>query len=412
MAQAVVELCQKEYQLDVRAQLAGNTLSVLLPAGDLFESPVAMEPGADLAALSQQLKFSAKGLDQLQHVALVVRRVVLSTDAPIEFYVVTLRDAVGGQMELKWLGHVLDLKRLSLLDISQGEFLKYRALIYSQAIPTQAALTTVRQLFEDLRHREPVPVIARHFAPQADLKSLLPFLLQNVVVAVRPGEGLATLADTRARQIDERIVLVFARLLIPTQGVPAVREEGAYFVVETGEFRAGVRQIIPVLVRPVPHPSYGRWVIPPDLAAYGVPERWSEDDWYVEPVALPQFLADQVARRVRMDFGGKTGAPALGLAADYEDEAFEFQFRFGAPPRPAPPRPAARPAVVPDPTTPEGFATIIAQTTAQVVHNYRFKEFKKVTITDVDSGAAWVVSAEQLPLYRRRAAPLPSPLSP
>lgn len=407
VVEALVELCRKEYSMEIQAVLQGATLTVLLPARRLFETPVALTHDADLQALNQQLKFSSEGVDQLQDVALAVRRVLLSTDAPIDFYIVMIRDAEAGQLELRWVGHVLDLKRLSAFDISQGEFLKYRAVIYFRAVPAALARQTVQQLFDDLRERAPVAAIARHFAPQADLQSLLPFLLQQLAPAVRQGggTGMATLAELKARQIGPETVLVFVRALVPTPGAPPVREQGYYFVVETSEVRGAIRQLIPVAVRSRPHPAFGRWAVPMELTRFGSPERWPDQALFAEEVSLPAFLIEQVIRRVRLDVGSRPGMPSVALAGEYRDETLHFQFRM-TPSATSPATPPANQAVVPDPATPHGFATVIAQTAAQTVRSYTFTAFKAVAIEHLDSDTAWSVPAAQLPLYRRRAVPL------
>ena len=186
---AIVDLCQREFQLTVQARLLGGTVGVRLDAHNFFESPVTVTPDMDPQALNQQLRFSPEGVEQLQHVALVVRRVVFSTDAQIKFYQVIVRDADGGQIELHWIGHVLDLKRFNAMDISQGEFLRYRSVIFFRVIADRSARRVVEQLFEDLRNRAPVATISRHFSPRADANAILPFLIQNLVPSSRPGEG-------------------------------------------------------------------------------------------------------------------------------------------------------------------------------------------------------------------------------
>lgn len=404
VAQAVVDLCRREYQMDVQAALKESTIAVFLKAPHLFEAPVALAPDADPQLLTQQLKFSAGGLEQLQHVALVVRRVIVSTDAPIEFYLVIIRDADQGQVELHWLGHILDLKRLNAYDISQGEFLKYRAVIYFRPVAVPLARRTVESLFEDLRQRAPVPVISRHFSPQADPKTILPFLIQNLVPASRPGQGMATLADVKARQIGPDTVLVFARTLVPVSDAPLVREQGYYFVIHATELRGLIQHLVPVGANPPGGAAPGRWAIPEAFVQYGPPDQWPEDAFFAEPVRLPKFLAEQVARRVRLDVGGQPGMAGLAISADYADGAFRFQFRLGGPadPKSAAPFRGRRP----DPATPQGLATVIAQTAAQVLHSYEFTQFQQVAITDVESGGAWVVPAAQMEAFRSRAATL------
>lgn len=415
VAQAVVDLCRREYQMDVQAALQGSTISVFLKAPQLFETPPAFTPETDPQTFNQSLKFSAKGMDQLQHVALVVRRVILSTDAPIEFYLVVIRDADQGQVELHWLGHILDLKRLNAYDISQGEFLKYRAVIYFRPVATKLARQTVESLFDDLRRRAPVPVISRHFSSQADPHAVLPFLIQNLVPASRPGQGMATLADVRARQIADDLVLVFARTLVPVEdGAPAasgsgaatfrspVREQGYYFLVHVVELRGLIQRITAVMPAAQPG-SPGRWAVPDDLAPYGAPDQWPEDAFYAEQVDLPQFLAEQVARRVRLDVGTRPGVTDVAVNGEYDQGVFQFQFRVG----PETPEPAAVPAPSqPTSETPQVVATAIARAAATVFHAYDFKSFDRVTINDVGSGGNWIVPASQLMTYRNRATVL------
>ncbi|MBI4227782.1 MAG: hypothetical protein HY600_05900, partial [Candidatus Omnitrophica bacterium] len=403
VAQAVMDLCRREYQMDVQATLHGSTIAVFLQAPGLFETPVSITPETDPQTLTQSLRFSAGGMDQLQHVALVVRRVILSTDAPIKFYLVVIRDADQGEVELHWLGHILDLKRLNAYDISQGEFLKYRAVIYFRPVASALARRTVQQLFEDLRRRAPVPEISRHFSSQADPRAILPFLIQNLVPASRPGQGMATLAEVRARQIGPDTVLAFARALVPTSESPLVQEQGYYFLVQAAEFRGLVQRIVPVRLSEGPAPR-GRWDIPAEFAPYGPPDQWTGETFFVEPVQLPQFLAEQVVRRVRLDVGAQPGVIGLAVNGEFVDGAFQFQFRLGVAADMPPAPPARRPDLRPE--SPQGVATAIAHTAASVFHAYDFTQFERVTINDVDSGGAWVVPAAELAAFRSRATAL------
>lgn len=406
VAAAVVEICRREFQLAVQARIDGPTLAVLFEAHHLFEGPAVIAPDTDLTTLNQAVHFSAEGMEAFQHVSLAVRRVVISTDAPLQFYLIIIRDADAGQVELRWLGHILDLKRLNAYDISQGDFLKYRAVIHFRAVPIVAAVRTVRQLYQDLQARAPVGTIARHFAPRADLRSLLPFLLRHVVPAAGPGDGIATLAEVTGRPLDDETVLVFARTLVPTDGVPPVREQADLFVVSVRDVRGTIERVIPLPMRQPPQPALGRWVAPAEFVQYGAPDRWAPEALFVEPMDLPTFLAEQMARRVRVDWGDRPGMAGLAVAAEYAAPAFHVQFRLGGPAGAARAvGPAPGTPVVPDPTTPEGFAAVVARTAAEVVRNYDFRAFERVTITDVQSGVSWSVPADRLPRYRHRAVP-------
>ncbi|MBI4313639.1 MAG: hypothetical protein HY594_02360, partial [Candidatus Omnitrophica bacterium] len=326
---------------------------------------------------------------------------------------VIIEDADSGQLEFHWIGSVLDLKRLSAMDISQGDFLKYRSSVYFRAAPAWLCKQAVEQLFEDLRNRAPIPKIAKHFSPQADLRSLLPFLIQNLT-PTESGEGPASLADVKALQISEDGALVFARMLLPVDqaGTSTVREQGYYFLFDVGELNALIRRV--VLISSSPVGNQNRWEIPPEFVRHGSPQQWSDQNWFAEPIGMPRFLAHQIARRVRYDLGSLPEMSGFGIAGEFLENEFHFQFRLAQMAQPGALAPAAlakkrdKETKKLDPKTPEGLAGLIVQTAAQVIHSYEFKNFKGLSVVDAESGKSWQFKADQLDIYRRKPVPLPS----
>jgi hypothetical protein len=125
--------------------------------------------------------------------------------------------------------------------------------------------------------------------------------------------------------------------------------------------------------------------LPPRYRSLGDPAHW-KDFFYLKPVSLPQFLTDQIAKRVRAKF--------KPLDAQSK-EALNDKKRV-------------RPPV---PATSEDVTRALVETAAYVVKSYRFRDFDKVSITDLMKKTRWEVPAATLPLYQQKNAPKLVPIS-
>ena len=109
----------------------------------------------------------------------------------------------------------------------------------------------------------------------------------------------------------------------------------------------------------------------------GSPEHW-EDSFYLEPLSLPVFLADQIAKRAMTEF--KPVDPESPKAASLKL------------------------------STAEEVARALLDATTYVVKSYDFKDFQEITVVDALKGTRWAVPAAELPLYQRRNSPVLKPV--
>lgn len=109
LSESVKELCKIEYNLDVDVSLIGSTLAIYLPTSDLFDVT---------------LNLSEKAQDKIQDVLLSASRVVLSTDADIQFYCIITQDIKLPEIQLIIIKYTDDVKRAFYRDISRGEYFK------------------------------------------------------------------------------------------------------------------------------------------------------------------------------------------------------------------------------------------------------------------------------------------------
>jgi len=105
--ESIIDLCKKEYGVDVEVKITGNTIGVYIPIKDLVDS---------------SLGISQSALRKVDDVVMSVSRVALSTDADFNFYVVVAQDPEMPELELVIIRYVEDVKRFLLSDISRGEY--------------------------------------------------------------------------------------------------------------------------------------------------------------------------------------------------------------------------------------------------------------------------------------------------
>lgn len=401
VAESLVKLCREEYHLEVKAQVAKTTLGVLATIPGLIDelmrqaaladsvvpSPVLVE--GNYAQDRFQFQFLATGTfsrvkkreesrkkrgeeqseasKALDHVSTAIHRVALSTDAPLEFYSLIARDPGPANLDVLFSGHLDDLRRTVFLGISRGELqLRSRASIRPQ--PEAIARQTVTSFFQNLSKRPLPQLISRYTAPSKHAGELFPKILQ-LAVDLQGREKELLDASFPVRQITESQCLCFVPL-------SAVGQSGAVlFTVQLLKENQGVFLDIERLDS----------ALLPDRYRYlGPPEKWI-DFFYLEPLDLPRFLSEQIAKRVAAEF-----------------EPFEEEPKKSPPQKKEPP---------PQPGTSDDVTRVLVETSAYLFNSYQFDGFKELGVTDLLKGTRWQVPARDVPLYyRRRNSPELKPL--
>jgi hypothetical protein len=106
LTDSVARLCKQEVGKNVECVQKGKTLYTILYLDNMVD---------------KEMKIGDKTLDVIQNVLLSVNRVVLSTDAKIDFFVVIIADQASG-MELVFTQYMDDLRRWMLSSISRDDF--------------------------------------------------------------------------------------------------------------------------------------------------------------------------------------------------------------------------------------------------------------------------------------------------
>ncbi len=108
LTKQLTDLVKKEENLDVTTHIVGKTLWVYLPSNSLVKDETAT--------------WDIKGLEEINKALSVAHRVILSTDAKIDFLVLDAVDVKQYGVELKVIEHIPDIREAILEKFSRGEF--------------------------------------------------------------------------------------------------------------------------------------------------------------------------------------------------------------------------------------------------------------------------------------------------
>ncbi|MCX5701985.1 MAG: hypothetical protein NTW64_03280 [Candidatus Omnitrophica bacterium] len=156
IAQDIQDICRKEYQLDVKAKLMGQTLWLYLPIEDIFIKSDKPEKYLERFKIEhnkeefqgkllkleylikavpekekyQEYKFNKTASEKINNVWKVLRRVIFSMERLKEgepkFFCLVIADIKNG-LEIKEIFYYLDIKKVSYEFISIGEY-QHRAI--------------------------------------------------------------------------------------------------------------------------------------------------------------------------------------------------------------------------------------------------------------------------------------------
>ncbi len=133
--ESIVDICKKEYKIDVKASTAGKTIGIYLPLPNLIDFTFAITKDAS---------------DKINDVLLSVTRVALSTDARYDFYCVIAHDVRIPEIQVVIIKSVDDVKRFFLQDISRGEYSK-RMIIDMRVSPQAEKERTIRDILGKMK---------------------------------------------------------------------------------------------------------------------------------------------------------------------------------------------------------------------------------------------------------------------
>ncbi len=306
--QSLKEICKKEYGVDhVESKIVGRTLGVYLPLEKLFSSDFEeILAGGKVKDLSSLLQISPETLDKVEDVLFSTSRVILSTDKPIDFYVLKATDTELTGISLILVGYVQDIKRVRFWDISRTE---YRKRVYHDMKVNYPVIwkKPVSGVFKDLGKKSTRDILDAYFLPGANLENISP-LFYSIILEAQLKDNLSceilNLRSTGGR-VGEALVYVKVREnYTPKQAymdhkftLPNGFESEYIFVLTKylGDYK--VSRVIPFYYV-ADDGTVKKVDFPPELKLYENVDKWREE-FELEEIFLPDFLSQQITRRVQ-----------------------------------------------------------------------------------------------------------------
>lgn len=306
--QSLKQICKVEYGIDrVESKIVGKTLGVYLPLEKLFSSDFEeILAGGKVKDISSLLQIAPETLDKVEDVLFSTSRVILSTDKPIDFYVLKATDTELTGISLILVGYVQDIKRVRFWDISRTE---YRKRVYHDMKVNYPVIwkRPVSGVFNELGKKSTRDILDAYFLPGANLENISPLFYSLILEAQLKDKlsyEISSLRSTGGR-VGEALVYVKVRENYTPKQAYADHKfslpngfESEYIFVLTkylGDYK--ISRVIPFYY--VADDGTVRKVdFPPELKLYENVDKWREE-FELEEISLPDFLAQQIARRLQ-----------------------------------------------------------------------------------------------------------------
>ncbi len=299
LCQSLQDLCQREYHLTgVNAKLAGRTLGIHITVDNLFDGPS---------------NFRKEAADKVDDVRQAVWRAAMSTDAKVDFFNVMVTDRMTS-LQVSFVGYVLDTKKAMFGLISRTDY-PQRMRLTAVADPFLLGKNRVERIFEYLAGKKlSLSFLSMNFdlIRNNNSSAISSYLLSLVQSHMMEASG-NTILGMRARVLsaDTMVFYVKARekykpeksvapaAVPPPVSRPPEAEYEFLIWIRVDNFNAAIDRIFTLTQYDPKTGAVEHHPLPQELADLSGYAQWPERDFFVEDVTFNQFVAEQVAQRVR-----------------------------------------------------------------------------------------------------------------
>jgi len=390
---AVKDMCMNEYKVKVKAKVVGGTFGVYIPMGSL---------------LTSSLNFKEDALEILQDVSTSVRRVCLSTDANFDFFTVIGADR-STNIEFVMTHNNLDLRQVMLGNISRGDYIQRMVLRIRYDLQALGE-RRVRNFFNDLASARIEKIISGNFYPGVTLKDISSTFFLSLLELSMKDKIDYKILECKSLPISADDVLFFCKVretYEPKPGysagtftTPSGFEHQYLFVVTGKDLLVGIKKVFPLNSIDRADKTVVRF--PKEYAQYQDVSAWDDDNFYIEDVKLAWFIAAQIAQRIKnkinenAEMKGKLSLETVDgdciALGEKGQSAKDYELILKV---------KDKGALKLDVTKvlPKRFIDISLRVFKDVCRDYKFHDFKKITIFD----------AENRPLFSIEKAMLKTP---
>lgn len=280
---AIKNLCEQEYGITekIDVKIVGKTLGVRIHFDELLDINLKLQEGT---------------LDKLQDILKIIRRVCLSTDANLDFYIIIGYEKKLG-IEVVFYSYVDDLKRVIAGWMSPDDY--FSRLIKTMRMDTlRWGNSRIDKFAKDIESGNMIKVIVNNLATGTKLTDLSP-------------EFLKILTDLNKKNYIRFYIL-------KTNSIPTSSQERLFYieakehytpvVEETDklQYPSGTIHKLYILVgmedlNPIIESIYTLENLPEKYLNLGSSDTWIEDDFFVEDFVFHEFLSTQIVQSIQSE---------------------------------------------------------------------------------------------------------------
>lgn len=410
---AIAEICRKEYGIEnVDVKVVGQTLGVYLPLKKLFSADFkeAAVTGK-VRNLESLFEPSPEALEKVEDVLFAISRVILSTDRPLDFYILQATDTEKTGMQLNLFGYINDIKRVRVSDISRSE---YRKRVVHELKLNRAVLwhKPVRLFFNDLGELPIHDIQKKYFGERLTDEALQNLFYNSLQTGIKGKPRTRwNILDIRSTSVNKTEALVYAEVE-PMLGEKEEKALRYLFLVGLGEEEPRIIRIIPFQYQDKDGLTH-RVRLPAELRIDENLDRWDRE-FSLEEMKLGPFLALQLSRRMQAMMAGderiQNTFREIKLNFDYHEDSQRPYFSLDIE------------AVLKDFNNYKKGSLVFhedmiyllnlaSREFVEVLRSYQFGDYDYLRLNLAQDPAQWILGREDLELFRKKKIDLQGLLS-
>lgn len=344
--------------------------------------------------LTTSLNFKEDALEILQDVSTSVRRVCLSTDANFDFFTVIGADR-STNIEFVMTHNNFDLRQVMLGNISRGDYIQ-RMVLRIRYDMQALGERRIKNFFKDFASARIEKIISGNFYPGVTLKDISStFFLSLLELSMKENIDYKVVA-CKSLPVSADDVLFYCKVketYTPKPGysagtftTPSGFEHEYLFVVTGKDYLVGIKKVIPLNSIDRANKSVIRF--PKEFAQYEDVSKWDEINFYIEDVKLPWFIAAQIAQRIKnkinenAEMKGKLSLETVDgdcvALGESGKSAKDYELILKVKDKGSIKRDTSK-------AMPKQFVNIALRMFKDVCRDYKFHDFKKITIFDSEN---------------------------
>lgn len=356
IASEIETILKNEYDLNSIVKLEDNTVGICVTLPKIFSG------NKDSMPLL---------VDQFQNITYVMKRVLFSTDFPLEFYQITFR-GLDSNFEIVLNRYGEDLRGVINMRFSFEDYSK-RMLYKNYLNLAKLGNERLREFFQDFGRESFEKIVGTHFSPKASLKKIPSAFISQILEGALKKDVRFEFLDMRMKSVSDQFFLFYVKLREffemkhPFESTRISTHSGmeqAYvFGISYTDF--GVPKIESV------QQFTDDDVVQKQLfeQEYGPVDSWLPEDFYLEKMDLGTFLGGQIASRIQSEIEKENPSKLSFVRSIVENNVIKLLFFYK------------------DPQQKNVAATeenISLKTVKDVCQSYRFKGFESIHIGTVE----------------------------